>query len=161
MERGLSLLDADKMLDLCKILDINVNELLNGEKDEMKDYNKVTEKLLIGMVKQKEESDKRLLSIEIVIEILITVILLALVFITSFVEMKDCLRTTLILTDFILLVIMVPFTILIEQKAGYYECQKCHHKHILTYSSVLWAMHINRIRYMKCLKCNQRSWQKK
>ena len=30
-ERGLSLPDADKMLDLCSILDINVNELFNGE----------------------------------------------------------------------------------------------------------------------------------
>ena len=35
-ERGLSLPDADKMLDLCNILDINVNELLNGEKIDMK-----------------------------------------------------------------------------------------------------------------------------
>ena len=69
-ERGLSLPDADKMLDLCNILDINVNELLNGEKMEMKDNNKKTEKLLIDMVKQKEESDKRLLSIEIVIGVL-------------------------------------------------------------------------------------------
>ena len=49
----------------------------------------------------------------------------------------------------------------IEQTAGYYECAKCHHKYIPTYSNVLWAMHINRTRYMKCPKCNQRSWQKK
>ncbi len=160
-ERGLSLPDTDKMLELCDILDITVNELLNGEKTEMNDDNKKTEKLLIDMVKQKKESDKRLLSIEIVIGILITVILLALVFIASFCEMEYWLRTTLILTGFIPLVIIVPFAILIEQKAGYYECQKCHHKYIPTYSSVLCAMHINRTRYMKCPKCNQRSWQKK
>ena len=85
-ERGLSLPDTDKMLELCDILDITVNELLNGEKTEMNDDNKKTEKLLIDMVKQKKESDKRLLSIEIVIGILITVILLALVFIASFCE---------------------------------------------------------------------------
>lgn len=160
-ERGLSLPDTDKMLELCDILDITVNELLNGEKTEMNDDNKKTEKLLIDMVKQKKESDKRLLSIEIVIGILITVILLALVFIASFCEMEYWLRITLILTGFIPLVIIVPFAILIEQKAGYYECQKCHHKYIPTYSSVLCAMHINRTRYMKCPKCNQRSWQKK
>ncbi len=160
-ERGLSLPDTDKMLELCDILDITVNELLNGEKTERNDDNKKTEKLLIDMVKQKKESDKRLLSIEIVIGILITVILLALVFIASFCEMEYWLRITLILTGFIPLVIIVPFAILIEQKAGYYECQKCHHKYIPTYSSVLCAMHINRTRYMKCPKCNQRSWQKK
>ena len=44
-ERGLSLPDADKMLDLCNILDINVNELLNGEKIAMKDYEKKNEEL--------------------------------------------------------------------------------------------------------------------
>jgi len=58
-------------------------------------------------------------------------------------------------------IIMIPFAIRIEQTAGYYECQKCHHKYIPKYSSVLWAMHVNRTRYMKCPKCNQRSWQKK
>ena len=36
-ERGLSLPDADKMLDLCNILDISINELFNGEKINMKD----------------------------------------------------------------------------------------------------------------------------
>ena len=56
-ERGLSLPDTDKMLELCDILDITVNELLNGEKTEMNDDNKKTEKLLIDMVKQKKESD--------------------------------------------------------------------------------------------------------
>lgn len=160
-ERGLSLPDVDKMLDLCNILNINVNELLNGERIDMKDYNKKTEELLIEMVKQKEESDKRLLSIEIVIGVLISIIFFTLVFIASLVEMKDWLRITLILTGFIPFIIMIPFAIRIEQTAGYYECQKCHHKYIPTYRSVLWAMHINRTRYMKCPKCNQRSWQKK
>ena len=32
---------------------------------------------------------------------------------------------------------------------------------ILTYKSVLFAMHVNRTRYMKCPKCNKRSLQKK
>lgn len=127
----------------------------------MNDYNEKVEQNLFEMVKQKEESDKRLLSIEIAIGVLISIIFFTLVFIASFVEMKDWLRITLILTGFIPFIIMTPFAIRIEQTAGYYECQKCHHKYIPTYSSVLWAMHINRTRYMKCPKCNQRSWQKK
>ena len=44
----------------------------------------------------------------------------------------------------------------IEQTAGYYECSKCNHKYIPTYSNVLWAMHMNRTRYMKCPKCNEK-----
>ena len=56
---------------------------------------------------------------------------------------------------------MIPFTIRIEQTAGYYECQKCHHKYVPEYKSVFWAMHMGRTRYMKCPQCGQKSWNKK
>ncbi len=160
-ERGKSLPDASLMLELCGELEITVNELLTGEVLEMNNYNEKVEKNLLEMAKQKEESDKRLLMIEIVTVLLISIVFFALVFIASFAQMEDWLRITLIVTGFIPFVIMVLFAIRIEQKAGYYECQKCHHKYIPSYSSVLFAMHINRTRYMKCPECGKRSWQKK
>ena len=160
-ERGLAMPDSSIMLELCNILGITVNELLSGEVIEMENYNKKADENLIEMKKQKEQSDKRLLTMEIVIGVLTSLVFFALIFIASFVQMEDWLRITLILTGFIPFIIMVPFAIRIEQVAGYYECNKCHYKYIPTYSSVLWAMHINRTRYMKCPKCNQRSWQKK
>ena len=160
-ENGKAMPDSSIMLDLCNELKISVNELLSGEVLEMNNYNERIEQNLFEMIKQKEESDKRLLSIEIAIGVLISIVFFTLIFIASFVEMKDWLRITLILTGFIPFIIMTSFAIRIEQTAGYYECQKCHNKYIPTYSSVLWAMHINRTRYMKCPKCNQRSWQKK
>ena len=127
----------------------------------MNNYNERIEQNLIEMIKQKELSDKRLLTMEIVIRVLVSLVLFILIFIASFVEMTDWLRIILIITGLVPFIIGMLFAIRIEQTAGYYECQKCHHKYIPTYSSVLWAMHINRTRYMKCPKCNQRSWQKK
>ena len=160
-ENGKAMPDSSIMLDLCNELKISVNELLSGEVIEMNNYNEKMEQNLIDMVKQKETSDKRLLKMEIIIVGLISIVFLVLIFIASFVEMEDRLRITLIITGFIPFIIMIPFAIRIEQTAGYYECQKCHHKYIPTYSSVLWAMHINRTRYMRCPKCNQKSWNKK
>ena len=160
-ENGKSMPDSSLMLDLCNELKISVNELLSGEVIEMNNYNEKIEQNLIEIVKQKEVSDKRLLTMEIVIGALASLVFLTLVFIASFVKMEYWLRVTLIIVGFIPFVIAIPFAIRIEQTAGYYECQKCHHKYIPTYSSVLWAMHINRTRYMKCPKCNERSWQKK
>ena len=160
-ETGKGMPDSSIMLDLCKKLDITVNELLSGEVIEMENYNLKAEENLLRMKKQKEEADKRLLTIEIVIGVLMSVVFFALIFIASLVEMEEWLRTTLIITGFIPFIIMIPFAIRIEQKAGYYECQKCHNKYVPTYSSVLWAMHCGRTRYMKCPKCNKRSWQKK
>ena len=160
-ENGKAMPDSSIMLDLCSELKISVNELLSGEVLEMNNYNEKVEQNLFEMIKQKEESDKRLLTIEIVIGVLISIVFFVLIFIASYVEMEDWLRITLIITGFIPFIIMIPFAIRIEQIAGYYECQKCHNKYIPTYSSVLWAMHMGRTRYMKCPKCNQRSWQKK
>jgi DNA-directed RNA polymerase subunit RPC12/RpoP len=59
------------------------------------------------------------------------------------------------------LLIATPFMLKIEQKAGYYECKECGHKYVPEYKSVFGAMHINRTRYMKCPKCDKKSWQKK
>ena len=64
-------------------------------------------------------------------------------------------------TSIIPLLIATPFALRIEQTAGYYECNKCHYKYVPEYSSVLWAMHINRTRYMKCPKCTKYSWNRK
>ncbi len=160
-ENGKAMPDSSIMLDLCSELNISVNDLLCGEKISKDAYNKQLEQNIIDIIKQKEASDKRLLTMEIVMGVLISIVFFALIFIASFAEIKSWLRITLIITGFIPFIIMLPFAIRIEQTAGYYECQICHNKYIPTFSSVLWAMHINRTRYMKCPKCNKRSWQKK
>lgn len=49
----------------------------------------------------------------------------------------------------------------IEQKAGYYECQKCHDRHVPTYWQTNLAPHIGRTRYIKCPACGKWSYQRK
>ena len=160
-ENGKTMPDSSIMLELCSELKITVNELLSGEMIEMNKYSESVEKNLLDIVKQKEQADKRLLSMEIVIGILSIIILLSLTFVAAFVEMEEWIRILLIIGGLVPAIIGMLFALKIEQTAGYYECIKCHHKYVPTYSSVLWAMHINRTRYMKCPKCNKRSWQKK
>lgn len=127
----------------------------------MSNYNEKKEKIILEMVKQKEESDKRMLSLEIVIGFLSMAFLLTLTFIASFLQMEEWLRIILIISGLLVGIIGCMFGIKIEQTAGYYECEHCHHKYVPTYNSVLWAMHINRTRYMKCPECHKWSWQKK
>ena len=160
-ENGKAMPDSSIMLDLCCELKISVNELLSGEVLEMNSYSEKLEKNLIDMVKQKEEADKKMLRLEIVIGYISSITFLILVFVASYIEMQDWIRILLITFGLITFAIGVGNCIKIEQTAGYYECSKCHHKYIPTYSSVLWSMHVNRTRYMKCPKCNQKSWQKK
>ena len=119
------------------------------------------EKNLLDMIKQKEEADKTLLTMEIIIGVLASIIFCVSIFIACFVEMEDWISNLIIIIGFISFIIGTFFAIKIEQTAGYYECNKCHHKYVPNYSSVFWAMHIGRTRYMRCPKCNERSWQKK
>lgn len=160
-ENGKCLPDASIMLDLCKILKITVNDLLCGERITMENYNKQLEENLIEITKQKQELDKKMLSLEILIGVFSCIILFGFVFTAAFVEMKDWLRIILIVIGFILGFVGIFFAVRIEQVAGYYECGKCKHKYVPSYNSVLWAMHYGRTRFMKCPKCKQLSWQKK
>lgn len=160
-ENGKSMPDYSVILDLCRELKISVNDLLCGEVVKMDNYNENLEINLLEMIKQKQQSDKKLLVSEIYIGLFSTIIFLSLAFVASFVEMQTWLRILLIVIGLINFIIGVAYAIKIEQVAGYYECGKCHHTFIPEYKDVFFAMHAGRTRYLKCPKCNQRSWNKK
>jgi transcriptional regulator with XRE-family HTH domain len=160
-ETGKAMPDSSIMLELCDTLKITVNDLLSGEIISMENYNKEMEKQLLETIQQKQEADKRLLKLEIVLGIIAVLPLIAAVIIASIVPMEEWKGSLLVGISLLPLLIATPFALKIEQKAGYYECQKCGNRHIPQYGSVFWAMHINRTRYMRCPKCGTMSWQKK
>ena len=163
-ETGKSMPDASIMLELCKLLKITVNDLLSGEVVSMNHYNEESEKNLLAMVKEKEESDKRLLMLEIVIGVLSVVFLFVMIAIGYvFVSMYEKMWVFWLLfgIGLVQFIICTLFALRIEQVAGYYECQKCGHRYVPSYMSVNMAMHMGRTRYMKCPHCGKRSWQKK
>ncbi len=160
-ETGKSLPDSSIMLELCSLLEITVNDLLCGEVVLMEDYNKEMENKLIELVKEKEESDKRLLVLECVIGIFSVIILFVPIIIGAYFPMKDWLRLLVVFSGFIPAMIGFIYAVKIEQIAGYYECQECGHRYIPNFKTMFFAMHMGRTRYMRCPKCNQKSWQKK
>ena len=160
-ERGLSLPDADKMLDLCDILDINVNELLIGEKIDMKNYKKKTEELLVELTKQDEIKNKKLMTNMWVILIVSTLFYVGIIFLACFTLEEGILLGTVIFLSTALLVIALFYALKLEVDAGYYECKICHHKYVPSYFEALWAPHMSTTRYLKCPKCSKRSWSKK
>ena len=160
-ENGKSMPDSSIMLELCNELKISVNELLSGEMIEMKDYNQIAEKNLLEMAKKEAVQNKKMLFYEIVIGYMSSVTFLILLFTASFAVENIVARIILFILAFLVLIIGVSFALKIETETGYYECQKCHHKYVPKYSKVYFAMHIGTKRYMKCPKCNERTWQKK
>ena len=96
-ETGKSLPDVAIMPELCGLLNITINDLFNGEVVVMEDYKEKSEKLLIEMAKQKEQADKNLLALEILIGVLSIIILLGFTFAASFFDMPDWARICLII----------------------------------------------------------------
>ena len=160
-ETGRAMPDSAIMLELCAALKISVNDLLCGEVVTMDHYNKELEKNLLEMIKQKEQSDKRLLTLEIFVGVTATVTLFTLIFVAAFVQMADWLRFTLIGLGFVIFLAGCFCALRIEQVAGYYECKECGHRYVPTFKAVNMAMHMGRKRYMCCPKCHKKSWQKK
>ena len=160
-ERGKAMPDSSIMLKLCEVLDITVNDLLCGETVVADDYYKQLENNLLKMIKQKEQADKRLLTAEVFIGITATVVLFALLFLASFMQMPSALRISLAVLGFVLFFAGCFYALRIEQVAGYYECKECGHKYVPTFKAVNLAPHTGRTRYMRCPKCGKKSWQKK
>ena len=160
-ETGKSLPDSGIMLELCELLKINVNELLSGERIMAESYDMRAEENLLEMKRQVEEKNRQLLRTEYLIGIPSVVSGLSICVVAAYVDMPTWFRVGLIIFAIAMIFVVAFIAVGIEQKAGYYECQKCHDRHVPTYWQTNLAMHIGRTRYMKCPKCGQWSWQKK
>lgn len=160
-ENGNCIPDASNIQELCKILNITINDLFSGCVVDMRDNEKKLEENLLEMIKIKEKRDKELLILEIFIGVIVSIIMFLCIMIASFVQMEDWTRIVLIVFGIIPFAIGISYAIRIKQIAGYYECSNCNYKYIPTYKSVLFSMHVNRTRKMKCPNCNKKSWHKK
>ena len=160
-ERGLSLPDADKMLELCNILEISVNELLIGEVIDMKDYEKKTEELLLELARQEEYKNKRMMTDMWVMTISAVIFYIGIILISGITLGEGFVFGTIVVVSTIILLSVCFYGFKLEVDAGYYECKKCNHKFIPAYFKALMAPHMGTTRYLKCPKCNKRSWSKK
>lgn len=160
-ERGICMPSTAIMSKLCEILDCSINELFCGERIDEMSEKKMLEKNLLEMATLKEQRDKELLNLEIVIGVLVSIIMITCIFLAAYAEMQDWTRVVLIIAGIIPFAISMFYLLRIEQIAGYYKCEKCGHKYIPNYWSVFFAMHVNRTRHMKCPKCGKKSWQRK
>lgn len=160
-ENGKSMPDSSIMVNLCNILKITVNDLLCGEIVSTKDYNKQLENNLLVVTKEKEQAHKTLLSLEVFISITVSVLLICCILAASFISMPVWLRIAFIALGVVPFAIGICLAVKIEQVAGYYQCPECGCKYVPEYKSVLFSMHVNRTRFMRCPNCKKKAWHKK
>ncbi len=161
-ENGKSMPDASIMLELCELLKINVNELLTGEHIIMENYKEIAEKNLIEMRKMEEQSNKRLLSLENWLIVLIIISSLAFIFMGAYMaENHPVIGVCSIYLGAVIVIIGAVIGLRIEHDAGYYECPECKKRYVPTMKAVVMAPHYGTTRKMRCPYCNVKGYHKK
>ncbi|MBQ9151492.1 MAG: helix-turn-helix domain-containing protein [Clostridia bacterium] len=160
-ERGISMPDSSLMLELCDILGISVNELLSGEKINMENNNQKNEQLLLEMAKELEKKNKTIWSSMWVIMIVSLTALIAGICIAAFLIPDGVWQIVTILGVCVVFFVPCFYALKLEVSVGAYKCKNCGHEIMPTYTQALNAMHVGTTRYLKCPKCNKRTWCKK
>ena len=160
-ERGIAMPDASIMLELCDILCISVNELLNGERINMENSNKKNEQLLLDMAKELETKNKIIWSSMWAIIIVSMTALIAGIFIAAFLIPEGIWQLVTIIGICIVFLIPCFYALKLEVSVGAYKCKNCGHEIVPTYKEVLMAKHRGFTRHLMCPKCNKRTWCKK
>ena len=160
-ERGISMPDSAIMLELCDILGISVNELLSGEKISMENNSQQNEQLLLDMAKELERKNKTIWTSMWAIMIVSMTALFAGIFIAAFLIPEGVWQLVTILGVCVVFLIPCFYALKLEVSVGADKCKKCGHEIVPTYKEAMNAMHMGTTRYLKCPKCNKRTWCKK
>ena len=160
-ERGIAMPDSSIMLELCDILGISVNELLSGEKISMENNNQKNEQLLLDMAKELERKNKTIWNAMWTIMVVSIIGLIGGLAIIAFFMPEGPWMLVAILSLCVVFLIPCFYALKLEVSVGAYKCKNCGHEIVPTYMQALNAMHRGTTRYLKCPKCNKRTWCKK
>ena len=160
-ETGKAMPDTAIMLELCDILGISVNELLSGEKINMENNDQKNEQLLLDMAKEIETKNKTIWTSMWAIMIVSMTALIAGIFVARFLIPEGVWQLITVLGLCVVFLPLCFYALKLEVSVGAYKCKNCGCEIVPTYSEALNAMHMGFTRYLKCPKCNKRTWCKK
>ena len=160
-ENGRAMPDTSIMLELCDILKITVNDLLSGEKISMENNDQKNEQLLLEMAKELETKNKTIWNaMWAIMTVSIIGLIGGLALIAFFIPEGPWMLVAILA---LCAVFLIPcfYALKLEVSVGAYKCKNCGHEIVPTYTQALNAMHRGTTRYLKCPKCNKRTWCKK
>ena len=113
------------------------------------------------MAKELERKNKTIWASMWAIMIVSLTALLAGITIAAFLIPEGIWQFVIILGICIVFLIPCFYALKLEVSVGAYKCKNCGHEIVPTYRQALNAMHMGTTRYLKCPKCNKRTWCKK
>ena len=156
-ETGKGMPEVSLMLPLCEKLGINVNELLMGERIPDEDYKKKAEENIMNIMREKEESIRKIIisAIAAVITILASCTLIV---VAGLFEMETWQRILLIAIAIIVMLGCISVAAIEDMTAGTYECKHCGTRFVPSTIAYLAGPHTITRRKLTCPKCGKRSY---
>ena len=151
-ERGNGFPDVSLLLPLCNELEITVNELLSGERLQEPDYKKKAEENMVNLVKEAQESKKKIILSGAVV-LLVLMAALPLFILAGMLEVEVWLRAVLIGIGFVVLVIGIVVACILDREAGAFECPECKERFVPEMGAYIMGPHTITKRKLKCPKC--------
>ena len=158
-ENGKGIPDTNVLPKLCEIFGVTLNEILNGER--LESDNKKNENFMLDMVKEIEQKNKIIWTSMWVIMTVSLISLFGGIFVAAYLIPEGVWQVVAMLGVCILFLIPCFYALKLEVSVGVYKCKKCGAEIVPTYQEALNAMHMGTTRYLKCHKCNKRTWCKK
>jgi len=159
-ENGKSMPDSNLLLKLCDIFKIDLNELLNGEKNNIEKAQQ-SEHLLLDMAKELDIKNKIIWKSMWVIMGVSLIAFLTGIFLTTFFVPEGVWQLISVLAISVVFLIPCFYALKLEVSVGSYKCKNCGCEIVPTYKEALNAMHRGTTRYLKCPNCHKRTWCKK
>lgn len=153
-ERGNGFPDVSLLLPLCKELGISVNELLAGERVPPEEYQKKAEENMVNLVKEAQESKKRIVLSALVAGLTILAAV-PLVIVAGALEMAVWLRCLLIGIALLIIVLGISIACILDREAGAFECPQCHERFVPGMGAYIMGPHTLTKRKLRCPKCGQ------
>lgn len=160
-ENGKTMPDSAIMLELCDVLGISVNDLLNGEKLSMETYNRKTEEKLLDIIQEKERSDRLLMRTRVWLLIMDAIFSTTILLLIWKVVLPFEVLIALWLFGVVASFMLGGLSDKIFQAAGYCQCKHCGHTYTPARKQLTFAMLWFDKVYIRCPECNRKSWHEK
>ena len=143
------------MLPLCAALDITVNDLLSGERVSSTDYQKKAEGNMLNLMKENEENRKRM-ALSIITGIITIIAVCALIVIAAALDLLAIVRIILIVFSVAVAVAGIAASVMLDIKAGYFECPYCKELFVPSMNEYIKSYHTFTKRRLTCPKCGKK-----
>ena len=151
-ERGNGFPEVSLLLPLCNELEITVNELISGERLQEMDYKKKAEENMVNLVKEAQESKKKII-MSAMVGVLVIVASVPLFVVAGMFEMQVWTRVLLMGIGFVVIVMGIAIACVLDREAGAFECPECKERFVPDMESYVMGPHTITKRKLTCPKC--------